>query len=147
MNYKQLNTLNVLLNKCSHRILGIQSYKMTTTDILKLLNWMTIQHMVVYQSLKIIHRLDITNEPKALKQYIFRPLQRTNNDRQAKRLSLQYKYNTAKCKNTFFHRTIYIYNNIGEDIKNMTKTQFKKYLKDYIRANIEPKSIPKIPDS
>ena len=90
---------------------------MTTTHILKLLNWMTLQHMVVYNSLKIIHRLDITNEPKTLKQYIFCPLQHTNNDRQAKRLSLQYKYTTARCKTTFFHRSIYIYNGISEDIK------------------------------
>ena len=37
-NAKQLTKLNVLLNKCTHRILGITSYRLNTTTILNKLN-------------------------------------------------------------------------------------------------------------
>ena len=50
------------------------------------------------------------------------------------------------CKNSFFHRGIFIYNNISEELKYMTKNKFKKNIKEYIRSNYEPKTVPKLLD-
>ena len=51
----------------------------------------------------------------------------------------------SKCK-FLFHRAIFIQNNISEELKYMTKNKFKKNIKEYIRSNYEPKTIPKLLD-
>ena len=147
MDYKQQNRLNVLINKCAHRILGIKSYRMTTLHNLKSLNWLTIQQMAIYQSLKVIHRIVTERQPSALVQYLHSPTQRENTIRINKYVSLQHKYITKKCKNSFFHRTLYIYNDIAEHMKILTPKKFKNSLKNYIRTNYEPRNIPRIPDN
>ena len=43
-NYRVLQKMNTLLLKCSRPILGFNSYKWTTTKIMKTLNWTTFQH-------------------------------------------------------------------------------------------------------
>ena len=57
MRSNQLNILNVLLNKCSHKILGITSYRLNTTTILNKLNWLSLHQMIIFNSLKLIHRI------------------------------------------------------------------------------------------
>ena len=73
LNCKQLNTLNVLLNKCSHRILGIGSYKMNTLTILSKLNWVSYYQMISLQSMKLIHRISYEQQPPALYNYMHQP--------------------------------------------------------------------------
>ena len=119
---------------------------MTTIHNLNTLGWMNIQQMIIKQSLQTIHRIHIDQEPKALAQYTHRPPHREQMDRKAKKLSMQYMFKTKKCKNSFFHRSIYIYNNITDDTNNMNKKQFKVFIKKYIPNNYDIKQIPKIPD-
>ena len=61
-------------------------------------------------------------------------------------MSVMDMYKTKKCKNTFFHRGVYIYNQLPENIRNLSKINLKKILKEFIRTNFEPKSIPRIPE-
>merc|ERR1712240_829824 len=62
--------LNVLLNKCGHKILGFQSYKLTTTNVHRKLGWMTIQRMIVYIALKLMHHISYENQPPAVVQFL-----------------------------------------------------------------------------
>ena len=39
--------LNTLLNKCTHKILGISSYSKTASTNLKQLNWVSFQQMII----------------------------------------------------------------------------------------------------
>ena len=102
--------------------------------------------MVLYYSLKVIHRIYKVQQPRALVQYLHMPIQRENTIRKNKYISLQHKYPTKKCKNSFFHRTVYIYNDIAKNLKNMSKKKIKNSLKDNICTNYEPKIIPRIPE-
>ena len=43
---------------------------------------------------------------------MFRPSDRDNNMGKNKKLSLQHKYLTKKCKNTFFYRSLFIHNDM-----------------------------------
>ena len=123
INKRQLNTLNVLLNKCSHQILGITSYRLTTTNILKKLDWLTFPQMFSYQALKLIHRISFKNNPPALCQYLYHSMTRSDLDRLVRKPSPKDQYKSAKLKNIFIHRTIYMYNDLPDDIRAMPKKQ------------------------
>ena len=62
-NFKQLNKLNVLLNKCSHKILGITSYKLNMITILNQLNWLSYHQTIIHESVKLIHRISFYSNP------------------------------------------------------------------------------------
>ena len=79
-NSKQLNKLNVLLNKCSHKILGITSYKLNTITILNKLNWLSYYQLIIHESVKLIHRVSYESQPPALSQLLFHSLVRSDID-------------------------------------------------------------------
>ena len=84
-NSKQLNKLNVLLNKCSHKILGITSYKLNTITILNKLNWLSYYQQIIHESVKLIHRVSYESQPPALSQLLFHSLVRSDIDRQVRK--------------------------------------------------------------
>ena len=53
LKHPQLNKHDVLLNKCTHRILGISSYKLNTTTILNKLNWLNYPQLEIHESIKL----------------------------------------------------------------------------------------------
>ena len=89
-NSKQLNKLNVLLNKCSHKILGITSYKLNTITILNKLNWLSYYQLIIHEAVKLIHRISYESQPPALSQLLFHSLVRSDIDRQVQKPSVTY---------------------------------------------------------
>ena len=77
-NAKQLTKLNVLLNKCTHRILGISSYRLNTTTILNKLNWLSYHQIVLHESIKLMHRISYESQPPALSQLLYHSLVRSH---------------------------------------------------------------------
>ena len=71
---------------------------------------------------------------------------RSDLDRLVRKPSMKKQYNSAMLKNSFFHRSIYIYNMLTDDLRFFNKKKFSKYLKIYIRKTFQLKVIPKIPD-
>ena len=54
---RQLNNLNVLLNKCTHNILGFRSYKLNTYNFFREINWISLPQMVIFLALKLLHKI------------------------------------------------------------------------------------------
>ena len=52
--------LQTLLMKCTHYILGFESYKMSTKAIMSILKFMTIHHMITKESIVFIHKILFT---------------------------------------------------------------------------------------
>ena len=68
----------VLLNKCTHRILGISSYRLNTTTILNKLNWLSYHQIVLHESIKLMHRISYESQPPALSQLLYHSLVRSH---------------------------------------------------------------------
>ena len=121
-NSKQLNKLNVLLNKCSHKILGILSYRLNTTTILNKLNWLSYHQLIIHESIKLIHRVSFEAKPPSLANLI----ERSDIDRQVRKPSIQYKAISARTSNSFIHRGIFLYNLLPDNICFMSKKPLAK---------------------
>ena len=51
-------------------ILGFNSYKFTTIKIIKTLKWVTINHLIITESVKLIQKVAFENIIKSITQYI-----------------------------------------------------------------------------
>ena len=97
---KQLTKLNVLLNKCTHRILSISSYRLNTTTIFNKLNWLSYHQIIMHESVKLMYRISHESQPPALSQLLYHSLVRSDINRQVRKPSVKYKSLSAK------HQTI-----------------------------------------
>lgn len=136
--------LNVLLNKCGHKILGIQSYKLTTTNMHKKLGWMSVQNMITYSALKLMHRITFEAQPPALVQYLQYNMVKSDIARLVRKPSINHMSLSSKTSHSFLHRTCYIYNELPDNYRTMNKKQFKSNIKNYIIDHFPPNRIPKI---
>ena len=62
---KMLDKLQTLLMKCTRPILGIKSFKMSTIQIMTELRIMTVQQMVMKESIQFIHKI-LNNQSPAI---------------------------------------------------------------------------------
>merc|ERR1712115_415944 len=143
-NTKQLNKLNVLLNKCSHKILGITSYRLNTSTILGKLNWLSYYQLIIHESIKLIHRVSYECKPLSPSQLLYHSLVRSDIDRQVCKPSVKYKSLSAKTSNNFMHRAVHLYNSLPDHIPFLPKKSFSKGSKAHIKAQFGTKIIPKI---
>ena len=128
-NCKQLNKLNVLLNKCTHKILGITSYKLNTTTILNKLNWLSYYQIIIHKSVKLIHRISYESQPASLSQLLYHRVVRSDIDRQVRKPSVKYKSLLAKTSYNFLDRAIHIYNTLPDNILLLPKNNSQNNLK------------------
>ena len=94
INALQLNKLNVLWNKCTHKILGINSYKMTTSSILNKIEWLSFPQTIQHESLKLLHKISFDMTPPALTQYLYHSLHRSDIARLTRKPSVKYQHKT-----------------------------------------------------
>ena len=96
MNAPSLSKLSVLWNRCMHNIIGIKSYKMTTTTIMKKLEWLSFPQMVQFESMKLLHKVVYEMIPPSLSKYLHFSMHRSDIARLTRKPSLKYKYKTSK---------------------------------------------------
>ena len=144
-NHKYLNDkLYVLLNKCAHRVIGFESYRMNTSTFLSKLNWLSFYQMVIAGSLKTVHKMVINNEPIALTNYLYNSNSRENMNRIGKNIALSRERKSIKTKNSFLNRSIIIYNSLKIHIVALDHKIFKSRIKGYIWSNFAFNNIPNI---
>ena len=110
------------------------------------LNWISLPQMIIFNSLKLIHKISLEKIPPALTQYLQCNNDRSNLTRIVRKPSAKEKYKSAVCKNAFIHRSIYIYNLLPFSFITLNKKQFAIQIKEYIPKNYDLRTIPKIPD-
>ena len=132
INSRQVSKLHTLLMKCAHNVLGYPSYKLNTTTILGRLNWLSFPQMVIFDALKLVHKVSFEGIPLALTQYLHYNMERTELVRLVRRPSASHRFKSAQCKNSFIHRSIFIYNSLPFNFITLNKKKFAKELKDYI---------------
>ena len=102
-NVRQNAKLNTLLNKCTHKILGISSYSKTASSNLKRLNWVSFHQMIMMGGVKLFHKVILKQKPIALSQYIRQSMIQTDLDSRLVRHSfIKRQSKTNKTCNSFF---------------------------------------------
>ena len=113
---------------------------------MKELNWLSASQLIISHSLKLIHKVSYEMLPPALTQYLYHSMVRSDIARYTRKPSMTHKYLSAKTKNGFFHRSIYIYNQIDDMIRLTPSKKFNKEINKYISNKYNYKEIPKITD-
>ena len=144
---RNLNILNVLLSKCAHNVIGFRSYKMNLSSIYKELKWLSASQLIISQSLKSIHKISFEIMPPALTVYMRHSMVSTEGSRLCRKPSLKYMPSSAKTLNGFFHRSVYIYNQIEDNYRMIPSKKFNKQISKYISIKFNYRDIPKIPNS
>merc|ERR1712090_69564 len=74
----QLQQIQTIILKVSRSILGYDSYRLSTSQILDKLNWMSIHHIIMSESLKFFHKIIFNQEPFCLNKYFIYSLNRSD---------------------------------------------------------------------
>merc|ERR1712240_484222 len=96
LNDNQISKINSLMLRISRYILGIKSYRMSTSNIFKELGWLSYPQIITSEAIKIIYNINNTCKPKSLMRF-FQFNNIPNEQRRLIRtLSLIHKPNLAK---------------------------------------------------
>ena len=117
INFKQLNTINVIVTKAARSAIGYHTYKWSNSKVLKYCNWLNVVHTIYYSTLCFIHKINFEMEPKQLvNELIF------NNNNKITRFVKSPMDNKNKSKSnitsdSLLYNGIFIYNKIPEIFK------------------------------
>ena len=141
-NARQNAELNTLLNKCSHKILGIRSYSKTSSSNLKKLNWVSYYQMIMMGGVKLIHKVIVTHRPIALFQYMKQSMINTELDSRLVRHSyIKRQAKTNRTSNSFLYRVVKFYNTLPLTVKSWEPKVFNTNIKDIIRKGYSPDKV------
>ena len=85
--------------------------------------------------------------PPALTLYMRHSMVNTEGSRLCRKPSLKYMPSSAKTLNGFFHRSMYLYNQIEDNYRMLPSKKFNKQIFKYISMKFNYRDIPKIPSS
>jgi len=136
--------INSIILKITRHILGIESYKMSTTKILQTLDWLSFPQIIAQESIKIIHKLNIMNKPKALKKYFYFNQERVDVNRNLRKPNLSYKPKAQKLNKSQMYRGVYYYSKLPFDIRILKPKLFNKKLKTHIMNSFNTYHLEKL---
>ena len=139
-----LNKIQVLQNKAARVVQGYKSYKLSTTDLLKNMKWLNIEHLIILNISILVHGIINTGEPSYFYERIVRLQNNSNRTNMGRRLGQKpVDIGTSTfTKNQFCSRAFDIYNCVPAQISSIKdKKKFKSFLKKYLFDN---KDLPDI---
>merc|ERR1711954_532362 len=138
---KLIDKLQTLLMKCTRPILGFQSFKMSTLQIMSELRIQTVHQMIVRESIQFIHKVLSKKSPGV----IFNLFIQSNlaNVRGVRKYRVKTTHKSNRVTNSLFYRAIYLYNCLENDVRNYKLKQMSKYLQDNIKYIFPYNKIPK----
>ena len=144
-NCKMIDKLQTLLMKCTRRVLGFKSYKMSTVAIMRELKMVTIHHLVVKEAIQFVHKIIFNGGPKVI--YKLFTLSRCNNPniRGVRKPMMAKSHPSNAVNQSIFYRSIYLYNYLDYDIKMMNPKKLSKYLQQNIQYIFPNNRIFKVP--
>ena len=140
--FKQNQKLNSLINKCSHKILGIMSYSKSASYNLKQLNWVSYYQMLIIGATKMFHKVILYGKPPSYNNYIKQSLINTEGTRKVRHSYINRNSTTTKTSNSLFYRAVKIYNTLPIELKNLEYKVFNKRIKDIVRKYYRLDRVP-----
>ena len=138
---KLIDKLQTLLMKCTRPILGFQSFKMSTLQIMSELRIQTVHLMIVRESIQFIHKVLSKKAPGVIYELFIQS--NLENVRGVRKYRVKNVHKSNRVTNSLFYRAIYLYNCLENDVRNYKPKQMSKYLQDNIKYIFPYNKIPK----
>merc|ERR1712112_521259 len=139
---KTIDKLQTLLMKCTRPILGFQSYKMSTLQIMSELRIQTVHLMIVRESIQFIHKVLSKKAPGVI--YELFTQSNLENVRGIRKYRVKNYHKSSKVTNSLFYRAIYFFNCLENEVRNYKVKKLSKYLQDNIKYIFPYNKIPKV---
>lgn len=124
--------LQTQLMKCTRYILGFESYKMLTIDVMNKLKFMTIYHMITNESILFIHKITYNPSPDAIHNLISYGYNDINVGK-VRKPRVKEKCTSSKLRDSLLFRSIFLHNSLEYDLRNYNPKKLIKYLKENIQ--------------
>merc|ERR1712120_114378 len=113
---KILDKLQTLLMKCTRPILGFESFKLSTLQIMAELRIQTVHQMIMRETIQFIHKVLVRKAPGV----IFNLFIQSNlsNVRGVRKFRVKNVHKSNRVTNSLFYRAIYLYNCLDNDVRN-----------------------------
>ena len=121
--------------KISRKILGIKSYRMSTSDIFRKLNWHSYPQMIQYEAVRLIYNINNLAKPRALVK-MFQFNMQDEGVRSVRTPVLKYNPKLTKTQKLQLYGGTYYFSKLPYDIRTANKTSFKSRLKKYVSSFI-----------
>ena len=128
--------------KTTRPFLGFQSFKWNTTRILSKLKWPNINHLIITESLKFIHKPIYETIPPAITNLFSNFHNRPLNTRNLYIPHMIIKPNTEYLSKSVIHRSLHLYRLLPESIRSSNPKKFGRIIYEHLRLNWDPQKIP-----
>ena len=105
--------------------IGDYCFKINCNKILAQCNWIPIRYMINMSQCNYIHKILTNKNPTKLYQLFIIP------NRQAKQIRLNFQSKTKLSKSSLLHNGINFYNNLPNQIKQLSVIKFKMQIKKH----------------
>merc|ERR1712240_569429 len=140
---KLIDKLQTLLMKCTRPILGFNSFKMSTLQIMSELKIQTVHLMIVKESIQFIHKV-LTKKSPAIIYDLFMQ-SNLDNIREIRKYRVKNDHKSSNVTNSLFYRAVYFFNCLDNDVRNYSVKKLTKYLQDNITYIFPYNKVPKCP--
>ena len=140
---KMLAKLQTLLMKCTRPILGIKSFKMSTMAIMNDLKILTVQQMVIRESIQFIHKVIFNKSPSVIFNLLTQSNCNNENIRGVRKYMMKKSHKSNKVTNSLFYRSLYLYNCLETEVRNYNTKKMSKYLQENVKYIFPFNKIPK----
>merc|ERR1712240_111360 len=141
---KILDKLQTQLMKCTRPILGISSFKMSTLQIMAELRILTVQQMIMGESIQFIHKVLTNKAPGVIFGLFCQSNCKQENIREVRKFMVKSMHKSNKVTNSLFYRALYLYNCLSSEVRNYNLKKLSKYLQDNIKYIFPYNMIPKV---
>merc|ERR1712002_319957 len=141
---KMLDKLQTLLMKCTRPILGIKSFKMSTLQIMAEVKILTVQQMVMKESIQFIHKILCNKSPSVIFNLFSQSNYNKDNTREVRKFQVKITHKANNVTNSLFYRAIYLFNCLSSEVRNYKVKKLSKYLQDNIKYIFPYNKIPKV---
>merc|ERR1711889_26709 len=141
---KILDKLQTQLMKCTRPILGISSFKKSTLQIKAELRILTVQQMIMRESIQYIHKVLINKSPGVIFGLFCQRNCKQENIREVRKFMVKSMHKSNKVTNSLFYRALYLYNCLSSEVRNYNLKKLSKYLQDNIKYIFPYNKIPKV---
>merc|ERR1712240_844131 len=140
---KLIDKLQTLLMKCTRPILGFQSYKLSTLQIMSELRIQTVHLLIVKESIQFIHKVLMKKSPVVI--YDLFMQSNLDNIREIRKYRVKNDHKSSNVTNSLYYRAVYFLNCLENEVRNYNVKKLSKYLQDNITYIFPYNKVPKCP--
>ena len=117
---------------------------MSTLAIMRELNILTVQQMVMRESIQFIHKIIVNKSPNVIFNLFTQSNCKNENIRGVRKFIMKKSHKSNKVTNSLFYRAQHLYNCLEFEFCNYNPKKLSKYLQENIKYIFPFNKIPKV---